>query len=723
MQTAVNPQTGETVVLVDGAWKKADHVATNPQGQKAYFIGGQWMSDQAAAQQGSPALPAPNPMSQGERIQSSVGGRIARGMADPLIGIAQLYRRGMAGLTTVGGLLPNPVGDYFEGEARDLDRIVARSEKDYESVRQKAAQGNSLAPVDPGTDWARLGGNVVSPVNAAIAAAAPIRGGMSAVQLAGRGALMGGAGAAAQPVVNETAQGNFWTTKGIQTGAGAAAGAIATPAVSKLTQAVVPKVNAFVGKIAGTRELELAQASLETEKLIAQALREAGQSADDLPQGYLTKLRQQVFASLKAGKKLDAATVMRADDFRELGIAPTKGQITRDATQFATERNLRGAQDVGRPLMDRFTSQNEALAERLNQGVPREAFQAGDLLSSTLKSADKSMQTRVSAMYRAAEQEAGKDASVPLQGLAQDAANIVERFRDKVPAGVRERLASYGLFKGVQTRVYSPEEADDLIRLINEHVGNDRATNTALDKLRQAVKRSMTEGAVDDVFAPARAAAAKRFQLQDLIPALDDAAQGRTAPDDFVRKFIVNGKAKDVQGMAELLRQTNPEAANEARKQLAAVLQRAAFGENPAGDKIFSPERYAKVLRNIGTEKLSAFFSPGEIAQLNRVGRVGAYINATPTAAPVSTSNSGVPVMNAMIGLAPGGNSAALRLASALVSPVTNSVKNTRAVAEALRNVGPVATPNISSAQAEMIARLLSGGSVGAGAFASAPLQ
>jgi hypothetical protein len=43
MKTATNPQTGETVVLVNGQWVPADKTATNPEtGESAFFVNGRW---------------------------------------------------------------------------------------------------------------------------------------------------------------------------------------------------------------------------------------------------------------------------------------------------------------------------------------------------------------------------------------------------------------------------------------------------------------------------------------------------------------------------------------------------------------------------------------------------------------------------------------------------------------------------------------------------------
>jgi len=717
MQTAVNPQTGETAVLVGDKWQKAEHVAQDAGGNKAYFVGGQWMTDQ-----GQSNLPAPasNKPTFREKVLASAPYQALKGLADPAVGLAQLFGRGAEAVTSLGGVLPNPVSDYFKGENADLDKYIKGSEAEILEARKKA-QAPTLSSLvtgqqnDPGMSGWRFAGNVASPINWGIGKLLPTPAGATTAQTAWNAAKAGAAAGATQTV--EDTDTGYWGKKGVQTGLGSVTAAGTAPLLNKVTQAVLPKLNAVIAKFTEAGAVQGARASLETDQLIAQALKEVGQNAEDLPAAYMQQLRDQVVTALKAGKRLDPATLMRADDFKAVGISPTKGQVTRDATQFALERNIRGT-EAGRPLMDRFTAQNQKLAELLRSGNPQEAFQAGELISDTLKTADKGMRNKVSEMYTAARQEAGKDANVPMQRLAQEAAQVVEDFGDKVPGAIRSKLASFGLFGGTQTKNFTPEEANRLIEQINSHVGSDAATNRALDKLRAAVKATMTEGAVDDVFAPARNLAAKRFQLQDLIPALDDAAQGRTAPDDFVRRFVVQGKAKEVQGMVELLRQTNPEAATEAKKQVAAVLERAAFGENAAGDKLFTPERFARALRNLGTDKLKAFYTPQEIEQLNKISRVGAYINSTPTAAPVSTSNSNVPVVNALMKVTPKAN-----MASAVLAPVLNSVKNTRAVNDALSNAGPVSSANITPEQAKILARLLSSSSIAGGVLGASAVQ
>ena len=49
IQTATNPQTGETVVLVNGQWVPSGQTATNDQGKKAYLVNNQWLTDEPVA--------------------------------------------------------------------------------------------------------------------------------------------------------------------------------------------------------------------------------------------------------------------------------------------------------------------------------------------------------------------------------------------------------------------------------------------------------------------------------------------------------------------------------------------------------------------------------------------------------------------------------------------------------------------------------------------------
>jgi hypothetical protein len=361
------------------------------------------------------------------------------------------------------------------------------------------------------------------------------------------------------------------------------------------------------------------------------------------PGAMMSPTKQQVAAAIQENPGLNAAAAMRNQDFQTLGIQPTLGQITRDPTQFAQELNMRGVSGVGEPLANRFNQQNTQLQQALYglAGNPADTFQAGSALTGSLKAIDDGMRQQVSNAYTAARASSGKNLDVPLTGLAQDYAQVLNDFGDKVPTGVRNNFNQLGLMGGTQQKTFSIENAENLLKVINANQSNDPATNAALGTLRNSVKSAILSA--DDqggVYAPARALAAQRFALQDQIPALEAAASGTINPDDFVRKFVIGGKTDQVSAMANLLKSHDPGAFTEARNQIGAQLALKGFGNNVAGDAPFKPAGFAQQMQAFGPTKLGAFYTPDELAQLNAIGRVGSYMNSFPSSAPVNTSNT-----------------------------------------------------------------------------------
>jgi hypothetical protein len=345
----------------------------------------------------------------------------------------------------------------------------------------------------------------------------------------------------------------------------------------------------------------------------------------------------------------DPTSAARAADAKRLGMSLTLGQVTRDPALFAQEQNWRGL-PAGSQLLSKFNTQNAQLGKVLSGAVGegQEAYQGGKQIVSSLADIDNSMSKQVSAAYKAAEQASGAKLDVPLKGLAQDYAAVLHDFGDKVPSGVRNNFDALGLMSGTQQKVFDVDAAEKLLKVINANRGADPAANEALRRLSESVKGALL-GADDQggVFAAPRQMAAQRFALHDSVPALADAAAGSIAPEDFGRKYLVNGDVDHVNALVNLLQEKNPAALDVARGQVGDHIRTAAFGENMAGDKGFSPERYAKVLRNLGgTEKLGALYGPEVTDDLYTIGRVGSYIHSEPSFSPVNRSNTGSAVLD-----------------------------------------------------------------------------
>lgn len=556
-----------------------------------------------------------------QKIQSSMPMRIFQGMRDPIDAGAQLLPRGLEFVTSAGGLAPNPISEFFGSEAQRVDTGIAQSEREYQQARQATGQ--------EGADIARLAGNVVSPANLALASKLPTATttGMRVLQ----GGALGGFGGALS-TVNVEENPDFAATKLGQMATGAAAGAIATPIFGKLGDYVVSK---------------LAKAQKPTpvvlQKLTEDYARDAGIDWGSLSKDQQSALFEQAVKATQAKYGDNAIAGMRAADFEALGVPYTLGQVTRDPAQFALEKNL---SQTSPELTQRFSEQARLLREKVGgfAAGAQNQQRGGSALVDALRKVDESMQSEVSAAYKAARSAAGKDAEVPMGGLASDFANVLNKYSQNVINSLPvKEFQKYGLMSGKQTKVFTVEEADKLLKVINANQSNDPAVNSALSELRGAVKKAVTQDAgADDVFAPARQAAMQRFKLQEAIPALAAASDNVANPDTFVDSFIVSRSANtgQVKELARLLRKDAPDAFAEARAQIGAYLQRKALGENPAGDAKFNPSVYAKALRELGEDKLAAFFSPEELATLQRIGRVGAFVESTPAGRIPNTSGN-----------------------------------------------------------------------------------
>ncbi len=623
----------------------------------------------------------------------------AMGAADPTVGAVQLGANALGAVfdkPTLSGLVTGDNG----GISSSVNRAIAKKEAEYEADRQGVGS--------EGIDWARAGGNLASPVNVIAASRIPMAAttGMRAAQ----GAAMGGVAGLTQPVSDAS---NYWTTKAQQGAVGAVAGGVLTPALGKVGDSLVRRMQPADPAIAGAR------ASLETDQIISKALAEVGQTINDLPQATIQNLRQQVIGSLKQGKKLDAAAVLRKQDFDSVGMPSLLGQITRDPMQFSRELNLRGVENLGEPIAARLGQQNRILQSNINgfsNGASDDAYLAGKQVADALSSADEGLRRSVSGLYTQARNSAGKDLDVPLQGLAQDYATVLNQFGDNVPSGVRNQFNALGLDPlnpSNQKQLFTIEQADKLLKIINENdpgAFSNRPMSTALGKLRDAVKNSvLSVDASGGPFAPAVKAAADRFKLQDAVPALKAAAEGSVAPDDFIKRFVLNGKTEQVSGLANLLQKTDPDAFAQARAQIGAHLNRAAFGENATGDKSFAAERFNKALREIGASKMRAFFSGDEVTRLNQLARVGAYIHQAPPASAVNSSNTASALMN-VAGRIPG-----MPAAMSIAKSVKGAVDNAATVRSAVNSVPPTTRADLTPEQRMRLADLLSVGAIGAG--------
>lgn len=568
----------------------------------------------------------PKPATTSEKMLASYAGRFAKALKDPIDAGAQMLPRALSSATSGFGLFPNRVSEFLDQEAASVDSDIKSSEQEYQTARFKDGQ--------TGFDGVRLLGNIANPATLALARLSP-QGAMTTLGRAFQGGVAGALGGVAATPITDTTDMSFAAQKLGQGLAGGVGGAIATPVLGKVIDVVAPRLKALQASFTNPEVLG-ARASLETDQAIRRVFVDMGIDEQNIPDQVMKKLRADVLASFKQGQRLDAPAALRKMDFDAQKVPALRGQITRDPAQYSRDMNVRGIEGVGEPIQGVLTGQNQKITQDLAKfggTKAAEKYQAGDAMVSALAQFDDDASSAVTRAYKNARSSSGKDWEVPLGGLSSDVQTVVDDFgvggeKNAIPSAIYSRLKSLGVVGDdmTQRKVFNYEEADKLLKQINSHMKGGE--NGSLSALHGAVKKAILEGGGDgDPFAPARKLAAERFKLLDAVPALKAVVDGRAAPDDFVDRFIVNGKVKELQKLAKIMPAADMA---EAKKQIARVIYEGAFKGNATGDKMASPAGLQSAMRGIGTDKLKVFFNQAEIDELNRITRITAYANTEP---------------------------------------------------------------------------------------------
>ena len=462
----------------------------------------------------------------------------------------------------------------------------------------------------------------------------------------GKQALAGAAGGSAGALV----------AKGAAETVGGVAKWLSSTSVGKtVADAFTKGVNSVKNRLPGGANV--AEAADTT---VTKGLTEAGVNPAQVPADTLAHLKDQVADALQKGGTLDSQVVQRSLRAGSLPepVPMLKGQLTRNAMDFAKEQNLRGVQGVGEPITEVLTSQNRALIKNLDHlGADKGAnvVDAGEAAIGALQSADVKAKQIVSDAYGAFRAATGKDLDVPLHGVAQDYARVVEDFGDAIPSAVRRKFEGLGLLSGTQQKVFSINDAEGLIKTINANYDpSNRVAARALGELRTSVQNSIADGAGSSaqgaeaafLAKSAREAAKLRFNQIENTPALKDAILGKE-PDKFIQKHVLQGNVSQIKNLMDTLLAENPQAADALSDAVVAHIKRHVLNGATDENGIFSqaklkaftndPNMAARLKEVLGTDRFAT------LKQLNSVAEDALY---APKASAVNTSNTASAAQN-----------------------------------------------------------------------------
>ena len=552
---------------------------------------------------------------QQESGMASLGAGLGKGFGDTILGIQQLAGKG---LQATSNILPDSIGSTVNKAGKWLSSDAATG------IKNLSAENQPYAASNPKTNIAgQFGGTVAS------AAALPIGDVGEGANLINKliyATKAGGIIGAAQPVENPDA--NFWSQKVLQTGAGMAGGLAGYP------------IGVVVGKAIGAVSNKLMNAVRNGVSSLS------GKDAAEAVASASPELKAAVSEAAAKGETFNPQALSRQieADSLPVKISLTPGQATQDPVQISMERNMRGK---NLDMAYKFNDQNTHLINNLNAiktdvapevAVP-DNFTAGQNLIDSIQNKIEQNKATTQAAYKALTDANG--GQIPIDGKSFAVAanqalgqNMKGAFLPPQIQGILEKFQT-----GEQPMNFENFENLRTILGASSRGATDGNVEGAINTVRNTLENMPMDGQAGQLKAladAARASAKQGFDLERAVPAYKSVAAGKANPDDFVKKFIINGKSGDIQGMASVL-QDNPDALQNIKASVVNHLQDKAVGQG--GN--FSQSAYNNAFDAL-KPKLGLIFSPDEIGTMQSLGNVARHIQAQPTGSFVNNSNTDV---------------------------------------------------------------------------------
>ena len=227
--------------------------------------------------------------------------------------------------------------------------------------------------------------------------------------------LASGAVGAAEGGILERGQGGEGIV-GAGMGAGISMGAeILFPVLGRLGRKIFQKVTGKVPKGA------MLNAAGKPTPELKEALDKAGMSFDDLTDDAIELLGKQ-----KPGA--DPEQAARAAMFKSAGVPATKGEVTKNFEQLATEQRLleSSADTAAEPFRQFKLKQSEAIKKSLrdNLGFDPDVEETGQIIKDSLEGRKKLLRTQKNDLYQIASENAKKIGGIPI---------FTDNLKDAIP--------------------------------------------------------------------------------------------------------------------------------------------------------------------------------------------------------------------------------------------------------------------------------------------------
>lgn len=333
-------------------------------------------------------------------------------------------------------------------------------------------------------------------------------------------------------------------------------------------------------------------------------------------------------------------------DSLPIPIRLTEGQATQDIHKISNEWNGRAK---NQEVANRFNEQNPQLIDNLN-AIRDEAapdvfgtnhVENGQSLIDSYKEIDNQLKVGINEKYTALKDAAGGDFPVDGKAVAENTfANLKKELKtDYLPAPIAKQLEAFKNGEQMTFEQFEALRTNLAAEVRKAERAGDGNTVAACNVARNALEDLPLTGDAAELKPladVARSAAKERFDLLKKDKAYKAAINGTVAADDFINKYVVNGKKADIDQMIKILGQDST-----ARQTMSAGivnwLKNKSGVVNESGN--FSQAGYNKALAQIDP-KLLAIVGPDVEKQLKTLGNVARYTQIRPKGSYVNESNT-----------------------------------------------------------------------------------
>jgi hypothetical protein len=612
-------------------------------------------------------------------------------------------------LTQLAGLVGNRVGLISDEDVGTMMRAAERENQIYEQARQAALSPTLSSLVSgqkpqPGIDWGRMGGQLLTagglqsglertaatlPLDSLKTAIPTLGADIGATRLGrlAQNALTGGGAAAL--AANQSP-----TDLGTQVGAGAVAGMVLPPVVSKLASTVAgPAARALLGKMAATPDVaaKTSQAVEQAAAPIMNAVKTDAQGNVSIDASALPKTIQDML-NTGALKNLTPEQQARALTYEALGIKNyTLADVTRQYADAATERNLAQNVKAGGPLREADAAKNEQLLNAANNAsgqmgaAPTDAYEIGSAIRQHLQGQLGQFNQRIQNLYQQADAAAKNAPQVKIdpviQALQANRSQFLAR-NDGISLlnGIRARLQEFA--GGAPTTPSKPLMVDasgnPVLTQADVPQGmtfsdserfrqflNDVATPDnypLVNKLKAAIDQAQDASGSGDIYKEARALRQQRsamFENQTGIAnilAQKPGGDPSLPVDALLNRYVFNkGNADQLSQLVNQLNMGGEEGQAILNRLRSTVVQNAVSnaisrvpGEKGAG--ALSGTGLAQQLDKIGQKKMNVLFTPEQQNYLGALRRGALDLTTSPPVRnpynPSGTSAQGINMLD-----------------------------------------------------------------------------